>query len=530
MEAALLELHDLNYSTKIVSLYESYLTAKWLEAHGHYPDPAVGSANEAVAALFDLDPTDRLGRIRAFRWNWQVRNESGRKTVWDATTRGQNKQPKLALAIFNGEDIRNGLLPNAAQIVHDALAGRPLPSWESLACLILREHEFAPGSSWSDARMELKALLGITDADLDLIASAAALGPTLLGPPEWSVSALPAALKPPTTVEVGPTAATPGAGISHAPVALDARVERMLRRAVESFSCVLLVGPPGTGKGTLVRWLTDQVVASPASFGFTGGLDPNPMWRTPDESWSSFELIGGLAPDTDGVLRWSNGLLPTALRENRWLVLDETNRADMDKIMGPLLTWLSEQKVEIGRTSAHGGNPVEIDWADTPECQSSPATDPTSFLAGRDWRLLGTYNPQDAQRVFRFGQALSRRFVTVPIPALEVGHFAEILAERNADLTDEAVAAIAGLYSAHRSSQATLLGPAVFLRLPKYVKKGGASLGELLSEAYVLSLGKYLSGYEDQVFEKLGQRVVGDEEAMSFSDWEWVQTQRLILG
>jgi hypothetical protein len=254
------------------------------------------------------------------------------------------------------------------------------------------------------------------------------------------------------------------------------------------------------------------------------------MWRTPDESWSSFELIGGLAPDGDGVLRWSHGLLPTALKENRWLVLDETNRADMDKIMGPLLTWLSEQKVEIGRTMAHGGDPIEIGWTHTPECRATPSADPTSFLAGADWRLIGTFNPQDAQRVFRFGQALSRRFVTVPIPALEVGQFEALVAERNVGLADEVLAAMTGLYSAHRTEPETLLGPAVFLRLPKYLRDGDDPLGEHLAEAYVLSLGRYLSGYDDHVFDKLGQRVVDDEEALSAEEWDWVRQQRVIIG
>ena len=526
MEAALQELYGLGYSTQIVSLYESYLTVKWLGASSSNPNPDIAAVNQAVEALFAIDPTHDLGRIGPFRWTWKVLNASGRKTVWNVTTRGE----KLATTIFAGDDIRNGLLPNAAQTVHNALSGRPLPSWQSLGCLILRAHEFSPSNDWPDVRYELKKILGINDTDLDLITSSAVLGPPLLGPQEWSLAALPAALQPPTTVQIGPPATTPGVAVSPEPVALDARVERMLRRALASFACVLLVGPPGTGKGALVRWLTAQVKEDPASFGFTSGLDPNPMWRTPDESWSSFELVGGLAPDPSGVLRWSHGLLPTALRENRWLVLDETNRADMDKIMGPLLTWLSEQTVEVGRSTAHGGDPIQIGWADTPTCQSIPAEDPTTLRAGSDWRLMGTYNPQDAQRVFRFGQALSRRFVTVPVSALEVGQFEALLAERNPDLVDEALAVIAGLYSAHRSSPATLLGPAVFLRLPKYLKTGAGPLGELLSEAYVLSLGKYLGGYDDQVFESLGQRVVADEEAMSPTDWEWIQAQRVTIG
>jgi hypothetical protein len=109
------------------------------------------------------------------------------------------------------------------------------------------------------------------------------------------------------------------------------------------------------------------------------------------------------------------------IRDDRWLVLDETNRADMDKIMGPVLTWLSEQEVEIARTRPTGGQPIHLGWADSPESRVSTEDGPEGairYLAGKDWRLLGTYNPQDAQRVFRFGQALSRRFVLVPIPAL----------------------------------------------------------------------------------------------------------------
>jgi len=245
MEAALLELHGLGYSTQLVSLYESYLTAKWLDAGGFYPDPDISRVNRAVEALFLLDPAHELGRISPFRWNWRDRDSSGRKTIWNITTRGR----KLATTIFGGDDIRGGLLPNAAQTVHNALAGRALPSWQSLACLILRDHNFPAGSDWPDARNALKAVLAINDSDLDLITSQAALGTPLLGSPEWSVAALPAALQPPGTVAVGPVQGTPGVPASEESVAVDARVERMLRRALASYACILLVGPPGTGKG-----------------------------------------------------------------------------------------------------------------------------------------------------------------------------------------------------------------------------------------------------------------------------------------
>ncbi len=41
---------------------------------------------------------------------------------------------------------------------------------------------------------------------------------------------------------------------------------------------------------------------------------------------------------------------------------------------------------------------------------SEPTGESVQYLAGDQWRLLGTYNAVDAQRVFRSGQALGRRF------------------------------------------------------------------------------------------------------------------------
>src|SRR4051794_24872613 len=98
MNAALRDFKSLRYSTRKVSLYESYLTAKRLEALGKYPNPAVSDVDAAVAELFLLDPDNELGRIYPFRFDWKPPDGSGRKTVWNNTTRG----PKLATSIFGG--------------------------------------------------------------------------------------------------------------------------------------------------------------------------------------------------------------------------------------------------------------------------------------------------------------------------------------------------------------------------------------------------------------------------------------------
>lgn len=535
MNAALADFKPLMYSKAKVSLYESYLVAKWMGAKARYPDPTISDADEAMTSMLELVPGHQLGRVYPFRYDWLTADGSGRKTVWNNTTRGT----KLATSIFVDNDIRNGLIPNAERIVATALAGNPLPAKEALISLLLRDRSFTPTDDWATAEAQLLIQMGMSQAELDTVTDDRPLGVPLIGTLEWSPQTLDESLAPPSSVTVtAPVAATGGVAGGPTPppvsIVVDARVERMLRRSVKYYPCVLLVGPPGTGKGTLVRWLVNAVELDPTSFGFDPSIVPNPMWRTPDESWSAFELVGGLAPDENAHLVWSHGLLINSLREQRWLVLDETNRADLDKIMGPLLTWLSDQEVEVGRTKPHGGDPIQLGWADGHASVSDKpdaSGEPTRFLAGRDWRLVGTYNPQDAQRVFRMGQALSRRFVVVPVPALAPGQFENLLGDAQPNLTDDAKAAIAALYSAHYSSVETLLGPAVFLRLGKYLDAvPEADVPEYLAEAYVLNVGKFLSAFDDATFEALGTRIVEDELAMTMEQWEWTATQRLTVG
>lgn len=536
MVAALEDLRQLQYSTQLASLYESFLVAHWLTAHDRYPEPTIADVNEAVSALFVLYPDHDLGRLAPFRSDWRQVAHSGRKTVWNITTRG----PKLATTIFNagdrgGGDIRQGLLPDAVSILGNHLADSPRPSLQSLACLVLSRHDFEPEDDWNTATSRLRELLGIDISDLAAISDQREISARLLGPESWDAVELPGHLSPPNPVRSmsstkGPEA-EPDNGL---PIVVDKRLEVMLERAVASYPCILLVGPPGTGKGTLLRWLVQRVAEDPDSFGFSGDLVPNPIWRTPDESWGAFELVGGLVPNPAGQLEWSDGLVPTAIGEDRWLILDETNRADMDKIMGPLLTWLSGQAVEIGRTVPHDGTSIVLDWASTPRCRvEGPSNhDPNRrLLAGGEWYLIGTYNPQDLQRVFRFGQALSRRFVVVPVPAISPGQMEELLSARFASLRTDMLDLIADLYRMHYDSPLTILGPAVFLRMAEYMARLDHynKAEDAVAEAYVINLGRYLASYENAAFEDLGQRI-RDVTTLTDSTWAWVRQQRDLLS
>ncbi len=567
MTAALERFFELGYSRPQASLYESFLTAKMVARIKGDEEPNVADVNDVVLRIFGLAPDRELGRLYPFRYDWKGAVESGRRTVWNNTTRNQTN---LATTIFERGDFRGGLLPDAARRIAESIrgGGKVLPPRQALVCLVLHDHQFSPGDDWEAAEHLLLDRLGMSPEELEAITEPATLGEPLLGEPEWDIAELPDRLAPTAAAEiVGPGVNTPVDPTAATAVVVDPRVKRMLMRSIERYPCILLVGPPGTGKGRLLSWLVQTVADDPASLGFDAGLDPNPMWRTPDESWTAFDLIGGLLPGEGGSLQWSRGLLLNCLAENRWLVLDETNRADMDKIMGPLLTWLSGQEVEVGRTDAASDTPIHLAWGESHLCT---AEDPgevgvsTRFVAGRDWRLLGTYNPLDAQRVFRFGLALTRRFVTVPIPAMLSGQFENLLGRQHPHLSTTSQALLGGLYEAHLGAQATSLGPAVFLRMAQYLagpdgeaepeddgepeggdahgadQDGGVPQGgeqredplvRLVAEAYMLSVGKYLATYDNQTVEKLRERLIASEHPMAGeATWTWILKQRAVLG
>jgi AAA domain (dynein-related subfamily) len=269
-----------------------------------------------------------------------------------------------------------------------------------------------------------------------------------------------------------------------APLVLPPRVKRMLRIAIASSKAVMVVGPPGTGKTTLLEEALQEIRDDAPAYGLAAGPD-GVRQVTPEESWTTRDLLGGETVDDQGRLRFRPGHVLEAIRDNEWLFLDEANRADMDKIFGGLLTWLSERPVIVGRvgTDLHAPK-VVLEWGSDTRCvvhgydrlAEDGGTDPIRFVAGTDWRLVGTYNALDAHRVFRFGQALGRRFAHVPMPPISVDDFEDAL-QPQLDLLPspvnrvEVMRVLRGLYALHLGAQPPL-GPAIFLAVPKYVASG----------------------------------------------------------
>lgn len=366
---------------------------------------------------------------------------------------------------------------------------------------------------------------------------------------------------------------------------LSDRVNRMLRLAIASSRAVLLVGPPGTGKTEILEQIIDEFDRNPQRFGLQRE-DVTAAWVTPEEEWTFEKVVLG-ETIIGGELASLEGDLLVSLRQDDWLILDETNRADMDRVLGGVLTWLSGKRVKVGswrQPDVDETVPVYLDWTDQPNSAMREVTQGETvreYVGGSDWRILGTYNAVDAQRVFRMGQALGRRFKHVPVPPASESDFKALIVShiREMDLVEIIQNRVTRLYAAHLSVADAQLGPGLFVDMPSYLEHGlrmsredaeasgagtdtsptapieaataeepgtssedtgiapttgiseshdlnalsglGEVFDELLAESYLISVGNIIAKYEPDLLEELGAMMIRTE-ALTPANWRWV--------
>lgn len=183
---------------------------------------------------------------------------------------------------------------------------------------------------------------------------------------------------------------------------------------------VMLYGPPGTGKTSLARWIASNL--------------PGGEWTlvTGSSDWSSQDIIGGYQPIGNGDVDFVPGIL---LRNfDRPLILDELNRCDIDKVIGPLFTVLSGQQTTLPyRTdlSDKSSQPYVI----LPKPKAGAADH--EFAPGAAWRLIATINSIDKASLYQMSYALSRRFgwVYVDVPTNLSGFVAAYVAKSDPNAT-----------------------------------------------------------------------------------------------
>lgn len=184
---------------------------------------------------------------------------------------------------------------------------------------------------------------------------------------------------------------------------------------------VLLAGPVGTGKTRLSQLISDAFWTE--NCGYFADV------RTATADWNTQDVIGGISPKihdgsrmptyeiengcvTDTILAnyeknsrlTDNPLRHTSIHtvnnkqkqfNGTWLIIDEFNRADIDKAFGQLFTALEYNKLIIQDiTSGKSTRTIPIP---------------------KDYRIIGTLNTADKHYLFNLSDALKRRFAYVEI-------------------------------------------------------------------------------------------------------------------
>ncbi len=285
-----------------------------------------------------------------------------------------------------------------------------------------------------------------------------------------------------------------------------AEIRRQIEATINSGKNIIFTGPPGTGKTELATALGETACEFDQVHDTT--------FTTATADWTAFDTIGGHMPKTNGgdgiafqpriflrCFRNKNGIT------NEWLIIDEINRADIDKAFGQLFSVLSGDSVEL--PYEYQGENVEIRWVDDTSGLAALEENEAIFPVTPSWRLIATMNTYDKASLYEMSYAFMRRFnfIHIAVPTLEedgavvTEHLDPDAGENFAEAWGfEELLAEDGLYKQvstlwFKINQHRKIGPSIVMDMLEYVSAYEAGLREeALTNALVSLLYPQMEG------------------------------------
>lgn len=185
------------------------------------------------------------------------------------------------------------------------------------------------------------------------------------------------------------------------------RLLEEILQALGSENHLMLVGPPGTGKSEIAQIVTQHL------------MEESHEMTTATADWSTFDTIGGYRQQESGALEFRPGLFLDRFQTNdgkptnEWLIVDEFNRANIDKAFGSLFSVLTGDDVVLPFTDNQDRD-IRV-YGDSVDDDTVVGSH--EYVVPSSWRLVATLNTFDKSSLYDLSYALSRRFSRIHIPA-----------------------------------------------------------------------------------------------------------------